>query len=196
MVVVVVMTAHYAVGIVQQDLCTELSRADGLIALLQQEAGLGFEGLNSVAGSAVPNVIDDLCSEFAQLCNYPGQACDPSQGCTAENINNLVNETTIFDNGTAVPVTQCPQTCTTSELRDRAQSILNLRDDFLLLLDIINKIYTLLSGIITGSTITGFIKDFCSLVGNALTLIYTGCAFLAVSLVGAVPILIWLSWYM
>jgi len=196
MVVIVVMTAHFAVGVVQGDLCTELSRTDGLVALLKQEAGLGFEGIDSVAGSAVPTVIDDICSEFAQLCNYPGQSCDPSSGCTENTINNIVNQSTIYDNGTAVPVTECAQICSSSDLKNRAQSILNLRDDFLLLIDIIDQIYNLLSGIISGTTITGFVKDFCGLVGNALTLMYVGCAFLAVSLVAGVPLLIWLSWYM
>jgi len=194
MVVILVMAVHYTVGIVQGDLCAELSRTDGLLALLREQAGLGFEGLNAVAGSAVPNVIDDICSQFSQLCNYPGQTCDPAQGCTANTINQLVNESTINDNGNEIPVPECPTQCTTTALRNQATSILDLRDNFLLLLSIINDIYRLLGGIVSGETLAGFVKDFCSLVGNSLTLIYIGSAFLGCSMIAAVALLIWLSW--
>jgi len=198
MIIIIVMAAHYAVGVIETDLCSELSRANGLVALLRQEAGLGFEGLNAVVSSSIPNVLNDMCKEFAQLCNYPGQEkCVNTDGsCTQASIDAVFNDTYVYDNisGTYIPILECPDECSTDDLRDSAQRIIDVKTAFDLLNSIIEQIYSLLSGIVSGSTITGFVNDFCNFIGNALTLMYVGCACLAASVIASVALLIWLSW--
>jgi len=193
-IIVIVMALHFAIGTVENDICVEFQRQNGLLALFREKASLGFEGLGVVASSAVPNVLSEICSQFTQLCNYDGQTCDDSNGCSQNTVDAIINSSTIYDNGTYISIPLCVTTCSTDDLRAKAQNVLDIRDDLVEMTGIIDDIYQLLYDIISGQVITTFFSNFCSNVGNSLTLMYTGCAFLSVSIIGGVSILVWLSW--
>jgi len=68
------------------------------------------------------------------------------------------------------------------------------RDEFTLLIDLLDSIVQILDDIVSGRTISQFVEGFCSTMGNALTLMYVGCAFLGSATIASIALLIWLSW--
>jgi len=192
------MVVHYAIGIVEQDVCVELSRPDGLLTILRKLAANGFQGLGGLTSDTIPKVKEKICGQFAQLCNYNGQstACsDTSTGnCNSDQINALVDNTTVYDNGTLITIPDCVTKCQNPNLRLLAQNMTQSRDDFTLIVDLLDEISQLLDGLISGDTIKSFVNGFCFTMGNALTLIYVGCAFLGSSTIASIALLIWLSW--
>jgi len=196
-IIAIVMVAHFGLGVVEQDVCVELSRPDGLLTVLRKLAANGFTGLGGLTSDTIPKVKDKICGQFAQLCNYNGQstACDDtSSGCSSDQIDNLVDNTTVYDNGTYRDIPDCVSECTSANLRTLALNMTQSRDDFKLIVDLLDQITVLLDGLVSGDTIKSFVDGFCFTMGNALTLIYVGCAFLGSSTIASIALLIWLSW--
>jgi len=192
-IVAAVMVVHFLVGIVESDLCLELDRPDGLLAIIREQAGNGIEGLGLLAVDALPDVLNKMCSQFSQLCNTEGQtAC--GSGCEPETIETLVASTTIFDNGTFLTIDNCTKSCSTPELQELARNITRTKEDLINLLSLIDDITVLLTGIISGETISNFVRIFCQTMGNALTLIYVGCGMLGLSIIASIILLMYLSW--
>jgi len=190
--------AHFRLRVVEQDVCTELSKLNGLLTILRKLSANGFQWLGGLTSDTIPKVKDQICGQFAQLCNYNGQsiACDDaaSGDCSSDQIDSIVDNTTVYDNGTFRNIPDCVDNCRSANLKTLALNITHSRDDFKLIVDLLDQISVLLDGLVSGDTISSFVKGFCFTMGNALTLIYVGCAFLGSSTIASIALLIWLSW--
>jgi len=85
--------AHFGLRVVEQDVCTELSKLNGLLTILRKLSANGFQWLGGLTSDTIPKVKDQICGQFAQLCNYNGQsiACDDaaSGDCSSDQIELL-----------------------------------------------------------------------------------------------------------
>eukprot|EP01130_Rhizamoeba_saxonica_P003048 TRINITY_DN1322_c0_g1_i2.p1 TRINITY_DN1322_c0_g1~~TRINITY_DN1322_c0_g1_i2.p1 ORF type:complete len:259 (-),score=40.64 TRINITY_DN1322_c0_g1_i2:49-825(-) len=203
--IIVSIAVHYVLSVAQDDLCNELDKENGLMQMLRDKTGFGFDDIGDLASEGIREIINSSCIELHEMCTEdPEVSCnDPTinrGNCSTDELifsratNMTITITTNFVNPVDYTIEECAETCPSQDMRDTSQLVLDFSEVFPQLVEVVNRIATLLSDITSGRTLNLFANNICLFLGSALTLMYTGFTMTGASLLGGDILLLFLSW--